>query len=353
MIIYLCACVCACVWFVRVCIGVYTSYTYRHSSVYRVLLQSGDDPRFEHAHEYIEQERSELAALWAARAAEVAKTSFKDDGHLVLPNATNDVPSYTEIYIRLGGVIRLPVDEHTVSIKMASPAQRKTQTASDLRQYQTAVCRMLSLCNVDADFNIDLSQKKTFLQLNYIEIALSKDVPALLKGTQSVEFELRKKLTTGEVIVKHFSLDTAPSRQKRGKEYTSYSSWSYCSIRYETLFPSYWQHRIKKDCPVGCGPVAWAMIFGYYDRRSHEKTSTYGTGSQGLYRCGSDGTKGSKSCKAPETSSSGGSRMKKYIEKFAKTLGTWCIFENGATPPRKMKKIKGFFKVFNMFTLLM
>ena len=277
----------------------------------------------------------------------MAKTSFKADGHVVLPTDTNDVSSYTEIYIRLGGVIRMPVDEHTVSVKMGSSAQ---QTASVLRQYQTAVCRMLSLCNVDDDFKIDLSQKKTFLQLNYIEITISKDVPALFKRKQHIEFELRIQLSTGEIIVKHFSLDTAHSRQKRFKQYTSYSSWSYCSIRDESLFPSYWQHKIKKNCPVGCGPVAWAMVFGYYDRRSHDKTSTYGTGSQDLYRCGSDGTTGSKSCKAPKYSDD--SRIRKYTERIAKTLGTFCINKQGATPAHKMDNIKGFFKVFNLFTLL-
>ena len=248
----------------------------------------------------------------------------------------------------------MPVDEHTVSIKMTSPAQRKTQTASDLRQYQTAVCRMLSFCNVINDFNIDLSKKKTFLQLNYIEITISKDVPVLFKRTQHIEFEMRKELSTGEIIMKHFSLDTAPSRQKRGKhffkEYTSYSSWGYCSIRYEKLFPSYWQHDIRKNCAVGCGPVAWAMVFGYYDRRSHAKPSNFGTGSQYLYRSGSDGTTGSKKCEAPKYSDD--SRIKKYIERMARILGTWCINEQGATPAYKMDHIKGFFKVFNFFTLL-
>ena len=280
----------------------------------------------------------------------MAKTSFKADGHVVLSTDTNDVSSYTEIYIRLGGVIRMPLDEHTVSINVGAPAQRKTQTASDIRQYQTAVCRMLSSCNVDVDLNIDLSQKKTFLQLNYIEITISKDVPVLFKRKAHIEFELRIQLSTGEIIVKHFSLDTAPSRQKRFKQYTCYSSWGYCSIRDEGLFPYYWQHKIKKGCPVGCGPVAWAMVFGYYDRRSHYKTSTYGSGSQDLYRCGSSGTTGSKSCVAPKYS--GDTRLKKYIEKIAKTLGTWCIFSNGATPAYKMDNIKGFFKVFNLFTLL-
>ena len=315
----------------------------------RVLLQSGEDPRFEHAHEYIEQQRSELAALWAARAAEVAKTSFKADGHVVLPTDTNDVSSYTEIYIRLGGVIRMAVDKHTVSIKVVFPAQRKMLPANDLKQHQAALCRMLSLCNVDDNFNIDLSQKKTFMDLNKIEIALSKDVPVLLKRKEHIEFELRKQLSTGEVIVKHFCLDTAPSRQKRSKEYPRYSNWKNCSIPDEGLFPDYWQHNIRKNCPVGCGPVAWAMVFGYYDRRSHDKTSTYGTGSQDLYRCGSDGTTGSKSCEAPKYSTD--SRTRKYIDSIAKILGTWCIFKQGPTPSFKMDNIKGFFKVFNKCTL--
>ena len=243
----------------------------------------------------------------------------------------------------------MPVDEHTVSVKVVYPALSKTHKASDLRQYQAAVCRMLTLCNVDDDFNIELSQKKTSLQLNYIEIALSKDVAVLFKGKQSIAFELRKQLSTGEVIVKHFSLDTAPSRQKRWKKYTSYSSWSYCSIRHEDLFPNYWQYKLRLYCHVGCGPVAWAMVLGYYDPRSHYKTSNFGTGSQDLYRCGSDGTAGPKRCIAPADSNSGVKiRLRKYIEQIVRTLGTWCIFKYGATPASKMKKIKGFFQVLNM-----
>ncbi|MRA75803.1 hypothetical protein GH890_30625, partial [Bacillus thuringiensis] len=85
----------------------------------------------------------------------------------------------------------MPIDEHTVSVKVGCPAQRKTQAATDSRRYQAAVCRMLSFCSVDNDFTIDLSQKKTFLQLNYIEISISKDVAVLFNGKPSIEFELR------------------------------------------------------------------------------------------------------------------------------------------------------------------
>ena len=315
-----------------------------------ILLQSGEDPRIEHAHEYIEQHRSVLAALWTARAADVAKTSVWEDEQIVLPPDTNDVSNYTEIYVHRGGVIRIPVDEDTVSVKVRYLADRKTQTSTDLMRYQTAVCGMLSFCSVDNDFSIDLSQKKTVQLMNYIEIAISKDVPVLFNGKKSVEFELRVQLSTGEVMLKHYSLDTTHTRQKRFKEYTSYSNWHQCSIPDEQFFPNYWQHDITKDCPVGCGPVAWAMVFGYYDRRSQEKPETYGTGSEGLYRCGSDGTTGNKSCEAPSNSSS--DRMKKYIEEINKELGTLCIYKSGATPAFMMDRIKDFFQVRFTYTLI-
>ena len=90
------------------------------------------------------------------------------------------------------------------------------------------------------------------------------------------------------------------------------------------------------DSYVGCGPVAWAMVLGYYDRRSHIKTSTFGTGSQDLYRCGPDGMTGSKRCVAPPDSNRDKIRLRKYIEQLARTLGTWCIFKNGAIPTSKI-----------------
>ena len=311
----------------------------------RFILQSGEDPRFEHAHEYIEQHRSTLAAQWAARAANVAKTSAWVDGQITLPPDTNDVSSYVEIYLHRGGVIRVPVDEHTASIKVRYLADREAQKATDLKRYQTAVCRMLSFCSVDNDFSIDLAHTKTVLQMSYIDIATSMDVPVLFNGRRSIEFELRVQLSTGEVMLKHYSLDTTHTRQKRFKEYTSYSHKD-CSIGHENVFPDYWQHYFNKDddeCIVGCGPVAWAMIFGYYDLRSHYKSSIYGTGSQDLYRCGGDGTTGAKGCWAPWTSSFDKTRLKKYIEQINGKVGTWC--KHGATPAHKMDRIEDFFKV--------
>ena len=62
---------------------------------------------------------------------------------------------------------------------------------------------------------------------------------------------------------------------------------------------------------VGCGPVAWAQVFGYYDRRAHSGSGS--SASQSLYRCGTDGTTGSNSCQAPKYNDN---RMKNYIGKM-------------------------------------
>ena len=258
---------------------------------------------------------------------------------------SNTMSDFTEEYVRPGGVIRVLVEEDTVSVKVKYQSEYDTQTAEEVAQVQKALCQMISSCEVDDDGSIDLTQKKSVLHLSYIELEISQDIAPAFKSRQSVDFELRVKQASGAITVRHYSLDTTKHRQKRFKEYKSYSSWTTKSIPNESYFPNYWQHKTAGNCYVGCGPVAWAMVFGYYDRRSHNMASSYGTGSEGLYRCGSDGSSGTTGCTAPSSSSSDVSRMKKYLEKIAKTLGTWCVFTNGATPAYKMDNIKAFFQV--------
>ena len=309
------------------------------------LLQTDDDPNFEHAHTEIDKRIMKLADEWKARANEVDIKSIWGKKHITLSTDSNEITTFTEDYVSPGGVVRFPVEDDTVSVKVKYQTENKTQTAEEISQIQKALCQMISSCDVDNDCSIDLSQKKSVLHLSYIELEISKDIAPAFKSRQSVEFELRVQQASGAFIVRHYSLDTTRHRQKRYTQYKSYSSWTYASIPDEGYFPYYWQHKIKRGCYVGCGPVAWAMVFAYYDRRSHMKTATYGTGSQGLYRCGSDGTGGSNSCVAPKYSSSSDSRLKKYIEKIAKILDTWCLFTNGATPAFKMDRIKRFFQV--------
>ena len=310
-----------------------------------LLLQSGDDPNFEHAHEFVDTYINKLEELWRARADEVNRQSIWTENKVALSTESNEVTTFSEDYIRPGGVIRVPVDDDTASMKLKYQSEHNMQSTEEVTQVQKAMCQMISSCDVDNDCSIDLSQKKSVLHLNYIELEISKDIAPAFRGRHSVEFELRVEQASGAVIVRHYSLDTTKHRQKRYKQYKSYSKWSQRMIPRSDFFPHYWQIRMANGCKVGCGPVAWAMVFGYYDIRSHKKKSSFGTGSQSLYGCGSDGTSGKRSCVAPSKTSDNkyDKRLRKYIEHIHYRIGTWC--HTGATPAHKMDRIKGFFQV--------
>ena len=337
-------------WFLSdiLLLRLYWKPTYLFYSV--LLVQSEEEPNIKHAHEFLDAHITTLAALWSARAAEVAKKAIWGNKQPMTSTDSNEVTSFAEDYVVPGGTIRVPVDGDTVSVKVKYTAVHKMKTAEDAAQTQKAVCQIISTCNVDSDCTINLSQKKSVLHMSYIELEINKDMPAVFNGRQSVDFELRVEQATGSVILRHYSIDMTTHRRKRSKEYKDISSWTEVSIPDEAYFPFYWQH-VTRGCAVGCGPVAWAMVFGYYDRRSHEKPLTYGDGSQDLYRCGSDGTTGDNSCKAPMYSTT--AEVLKYTEKIADALGTWCVFSNGATPAYKMDNIKNFFQVVFTFHWLL
>jgi len=103
----------------------------------------------------------------------------------------------------------------------------------------------------------------------------------------------------------------------------------------------------RKSCNVGLGPIAWAEIFGYFDRRSHLHQSKFGSGSQGLYCCGSHATDGDPKCVAPADGSTW--RLRHYINDIAKAMKSVCSNEDTAigdsswTPLSKMAAIKPFY----------
>ena len=297
----------------------------------------------------MDQNIGQLAAEWGSRAAEVARKDIWDENQVVISSTdTNEVSSFTQGYAKPGDVIKVFVDNDTVSVKIKFTSESEAQTRNDIELMQQALCQMVSDCDVDDDSTISLLQQTSVLHLNYMEVELSKDIPDALNGSKSVDFELRVEKNSGEVSVKYYSLDLTRHRQKR-KEYTSYTSWSVTSIPDEGYFPYYWQHTTSRNCKVGCGPVAWAMIFGYYDRRSHAKSYKYGKGSQYLYRSSSSGSYGSPVTVAPKYPYSSDTRLRKYIERIASEVDTICIKGQGATQGYKMDRISGFFRVRNLY----
>jgi len=125
-------------------------------------------------------------------------------------------------------------------------------------------------------------------------------------------------------------------KKKKHKQCTRWTSWRYWSVPRENYFPKYKQFTPRGwRCPVGCGPVAWAMVFGYYDRLA----PWYGH-SRKLFRC-DRGLYGSPYCKAPPFLTY---HSKSWILEIRRRLRTFCLFGGGATTPWGMRRIGGFYR---------
>ena len=92
----------------------------------------------------------------------------------------------------------------------------------------------------------------------------------------------------------------------------------------------YGQHQYQ-GCPVGCGPVAWAMLFGWADRQANNGrfNSTWWR-RWGLYRSG--GGRGGDAV-APRQMSNG---VRSVLEELNDDVDVFCIGDNGATAPWDM-----------------
>ena len=197
----------------------------------------------------------------------------------------------------------------------------------------TKLCQIINVCESPDQNYALVSRDAVEPNTGRLTLELDRTTKKIFKGEEFV-FALDIVHVNGAIKTRHFSVEYRPLRQKR----STYSSWSTWSIADENDFPDYDQFK-NNGCFVGCGPVAWSMVFGYYDRRSHSSSSF--TGSEDLYRNGYDGTYGSSSEIAPLSNDN---RMMNYIKKMNDILGTYCVFSQGATPHWNMDKTEDFFK---------
>lgn len=89
-------------------------------------------------------------------------------------------------------------------------------------------------------------------------------------------------------------------------------------------------------CAVGCGPVAWAMLFGWGDRQAEVGGNPYWAPRNGLYR--RDGGRGANDL-APIDMNDG---IRNVIRELHGEVGTFCMFGSGATAPWDMPGAVGY-----------
>lgn len=88
-----------------------------------------------------------------------------------------------------------------------------------------------------------------------------------------------------------------------------------------------------KGCAVGCGGVAWAILFAWADRQA-ETGNAYWAGRFGIYR--ENGGRGSNAL-APIYMDSG---VRNMIKEIRDHISTFCIFGSGATFPWDMSQAR-------------
>ncbi|KAL9967253.1 hypothetical protein ACROYT_G025438 [Oculina patagonica] len=186
--------------------------------------------------------------------------------------------------------------------------------------WQKKLCAVL--VNVCSGSDLTYVNSRLFLSarngINFFELSVHQDkstVQNLLMNTD-VSFSVQLTTSDGTLMEKRFGVETNyTSRTKR------WSPWSYWSIHQSHLFPNYNQHRCC-GCYSGCGPVAWAQIFAYYDRLAHI-SSWYGY-NQKLYQ-GFYGVSGSAAYQPPWYT------PRYYVQDIRSKVDTFCLFGGGAT----------------------
>lgn len=112
-----------------------------------------------------------------------------------------------------------------------------------------------------------------------------------------------------------------------------WSAWSYWYAGGTNEQCSYGQWT-ENGCAVGCGPVAWAMLIGWVDRRA--TWDWRWRNQRGMYRQnGGYGT----DVMAPIGQDYG---VYQIIRELRSRLGTWCITGSGATWPWDMSRASGY-----------
>ncbi|XP_076459719.1 uncharacterized protein LOC143292913 [Babylonia areolata] len=191
------------------------------------------------------------------------------------------------------------------------------------------LCKLLGVCD-------ERGRVHTHLQTDYGEVYVHLKPVHEDQHTRfehDLHFEVVGHHVSDGLVIKRFAVEPSHRVKRQASSYTSYS------IDESHLMPDYNQFSWGK-CQVGCGPVAWAQVFGYYDRRAHLGSGS--SASKALYRCGADGTTGNNSCVAP---SNNDNRMRNYTGKLNGILRTFCFGEdNGATYQKRMDDVEGFFK---------
>lgn len=276
----------------------------------------------------VNQGLNEFKKLWRERAKQ---TKLYWASTEVVTRVGKKKKEIDEEGISPGSIVRVALGEHFKSVHVYVTSYGNASPHLSRSNWQEKLCKVLvDVCLQEGKPKINPSAiKKTPNNLFYLKLEVhsnEKFVRTVLQGRE-MGFLVEIKGLKNEVIKKLFAINLHSKRLKRSAGGGTPCKGSVCS---EADFPDYNQHICCGGCHSGCAPVAWAQVFGYYDRRAASRNSIF---SSTIY--------GDSQTKAPLSLTSG---VKRFVESIRSYVQTVCEDGSGSTKISKMHFIAPWFR---------
>ena len=273
---------------------------------------------------------NEFQEMWRKRAKE---------GRTVLDWATTDTGKTRkkkvtdEEALLPGSVVKVALGEKFKSLNIYVTSFGKSDFHPNLKSTKTTwqhkLCKVLVDVCLNGTSKVNPSAvKKTPNNLVYLKLEIHGNpvfVRRILEGRE-LGFEIRIQMYNHQSATKHYAINLQSKRF--GRSPPGSGNKEVPGADYD--MPDYDQHKCCGDCWSGCSPVAWAQVFGYYDRRASSSSSIF---SPKIY--------GTRYEIAPKTLTN---KVKYFVEDIRRQVKTFCRNGQGSTYARKMRRIKPWFK---------
>jgi len=233
-----------------------------------------------------------------------------------------------------GSIVELALGERFKSVHIYVTDSDNTRMRHRSRSpWQQKLCKvLLDVCLPDGSTKVAssaLKEKPNLLSYLKLEVSANRTFVGNVLKWREIGFMVEINGRKNEVIKKHFAISLHPQRTRR----STWKTVSVVPITSEREMPDYDQFiccpTSGQNCRSGSGAVAWAQVFGYYDRLA-ASPSFSSTFSATLYE---DSSK-----KAPRDMTDG---VKNFVEEIRSWLQTSC---GGITSSSDMHRIAPWFR---------
>ena len=266
---------------------------------------------------------------WRERAAHMRTKTDWASTDVVLKGEAKKTKKKDEEAIFPGSIVKIALGERfkfadVYMTRIGNSLIRPTSKST----WQQKLCKVLvDVCSPDGSTKVNPSAiRKTPNYLLYLKLEVhgNQTFVGNLLHWHEIGFVVEIAGPKNEIIRKYFAISLHSKRIRRSP------SQLQGAIQEPNEFPDYDQHWCCGGCWSGCSPVAWAQVFGYFDRRARRVPYFF---SPNIY--------GDSSKVAPLTMKD---EVKPFVEEIRSQVKTFCNNGQGSTYLSKIRLIAPWFR---------